>query len=170
MDGREIGLRLQLHRRALAPSSRPACRSLDFIRAYAWLAGRGQNPRLAIFDRGRVEQPTRPPADQGLVDPAASGRFAARGSTAHVGDGWHDCSRDWPVITAVTASTIPDTPANARARQADFISRRVSCGCSLGALLRPWHHSRSGRVACIRKLTRECGAGLRNWRLVSRLE
>jgi hypothetical protein len=50
MDGREIGLRLQLHRRALAPSSRPACRSLDFIRAYAWLAGRGQNPRFAIFD------------------------------------------------------------------------------------------------------------------------
>ena len=73
----------------------------------------------------------------GYPGPALIWAARDRGCTAPAGDGWHDCSRVWPVITAVTASTIPDAPANARARQADFISRRVSCGCSLGALLRP---------------------------------
>jgi hypothetical protein len=39
MDGRELSRRSQLHRRPYTQSSRPACGSLDFLRAYARLAG-----------------------------------------------------------------------------------------------------------------------------------
>jgi|ERR1700730_696513 hypothetical protein len=99
-------------------------------------AGRGC-PRSAPRDirslcNGTTDQT---PSKSGSRGRGAIWAARGRGSTAHAGDGWPDCSKDWPAITAGSVSIIPATPAKPKAGKADCILRLASCDYASAGLL-----------------------------------